>query len=357
MKRGPRPHWTIGRRELRSPCGQPPNTSPASARPIAFSETDEWTRKIATYFSDSCEYWDRVYASDTVKSQVYRNRMAVVMRWATLVAGPGAAAADVGTGAGHFAVALAKRGVRVAAIDASEAMLARTAQNASSAGVADLVIPMTSDAERIDLASATCDVVAAIGLLSWVRQPDLALAEMVRITKPGGHVIVTMDNTLSLARGLDPGWHPSARGLIHGIRGLVDRRSAEAPPIQWPAAMTFNDFDRLLRGAGLDPLEFEDIGFGPFTFLGRNVLSNKVGLRVDLLLQRLAHRNVPLLQHAAIFHVALAVKPPEEGAASAHTRGVSNLSASSLRPHAATAPSRSTQGYPPSPPIPCDDLG
>lgn len=284
-------------------------------------ETDEWTRKVATYFSDSSEYWDRVYSSHTVKAQVYRNRMAVVVGWATAAAGPGATAADVGTGAGHLAVALAGRGVRVAAIDASEAMIASVAQNAARVGVADLVVPMTSDAQRLELASATCDVVTAIGLLSWVKQPELAMAELVRIAKPGGHVIVTTDNALSLARGLDPGWHAPARRLIHGIRRLVAGHSVESAPVQWPAAMTLRDFGRLLRGAGLDPLEFKGVGFGPFTFLGRNVLPNKAGLRVDRLLQRLADRSLPLLRHAAVFHVALAVKPAEVGAASAQTMG------------------------------------
>jgi SAM-dependent methyltransferase len=199
-------------------------------------------------------------------------------------------------------------------------MLDRVAQNASRAGVADLVVPMTSDAQRLELASATCDVVVAIGLLPWVKQPELALSEMVRITKPGGHVIVTMDNALSLARGLDPGWHESTRAFIAKIRRFVTDHSEKVPPVQWPTAMRLSDFDRLLRAAGLDPLQFQGVGFGQFTFLGRNVLPNRVGLRVDRLLQRLADHNVPLLQHAAVFHVALAVKPSEEGATSTQTR-------------------------------------
>jgi len=284
--------------------------------PRDLQSPNEWTRKVATYFSDSSAYWDDVYSSHTVKAQVYRNRMAVVGQWATIV-GPGAAAADVGTGAGHFAVFLAERGVRVAAIDASEAMLARVAQNASRAGVADLVVPMTSDAQRLELASATCDLVVAIGLLSWVRHPELALAEMVRITKPGGHVIVTMDNALSLARWLDPGWHVSVRGLIYRIRRLVAGHPAEELPVRLPAPMTWSEFNRLLDTAGLEPLKFETVGFGPFTFLGRTILPNRIGLRVDRLLQRLADDNVPWLKRAAIFHVALAVKPTAHDAASA----------------------------------------
>jgi 2-polyprenyl-3-methyl-5-hydroxy-6-metoxy-1,4-benzoquinol methylase len=314
MKWAPPPPRLPGRQDLRSPLHQPPNVSAAPVRPTAAHQPDEWTREIASYFSDSSEYWDRVYSSHTVKAQVYRNRMAVVARWATLAAGPGATAADIGTGAGHLAVALAECGIRVAAIDASEAMLASVARNAARVGVADLVVTMTSDAQRLGLPSATCDVVTAIGLLSWVKQPELAMAELVRITKPGGHVIVTTDNALSLARGLDPGWHAPARRLIRGIRRLAAGHAVESPPVQWPAAMTLRDFGRLLRGAGLDPLEFKGVGFGPFTFLGRNVLPNKAGLRVDRLLQWLADHRVPPLRHAAVFHVALAVKPAEEGA-------------------------------------------
>jgi ubiquinone/menaquinone biosynthesis C-methylase UbiE len=277
---------------------------------------DEWTRRIATYFSDSSAFWDDVYSSRTVKAQVYRNRMAVVGQWATIV-GPGATAADVGTGAGHLAVFLAERGVRVAAIDASKAMLARVAQNASRAGVADLVVPMTSDAQQLDLASGTCDLVVAIGLLSWVKHPELALAEMVRITKPGGHIIVTMDNTLSLARWLDPGWHVSVRGLIHRFRRLIASHPVEELPVQLPAPMKWSEFNRLLDTAGLEPLKFEAVGFGPFTFLGRTVLPNRIGLQVDRLLQRFAEGKMRWLKRAAIFHIALAVKPTARDAVSA----------------------------------------
>ena len=317
MKQASRPHWIPGDRESRAPYCRPSNVPAALARPTGTREADEWARRVDSYFSDSSEYWDRVYSSHTVKAQVYRSRMAAVVRWATMFAGPGATAADVGTGAGHLAVALAERGFRVAAIDASEAMLAQVAQNASRAGVGDFVVPMTSDAQRLDVASATQDVVVAVGLLPWVEQPEIALGELVRLTKPGGHVIVTMDNVRSLARGLDPGWHPRARRFIARVRRLVGRHSALPPPVQWPAATTFGDFDRLLRAAGLDPIEFAGVGFGPFTFLGRSVLPSSIGLRVDRLLQRLADHNLPLLRRAALFHIALTVKAGEEGATSA----------------------------------------
>lgn len=267
-----------------------------------------------TYFSDSSTYWNRVYDSRTVKGQVYRHRMDVVLRWATTVAGPGAVAADIGTGAGHLAVALAGRGLRVAAIDASQPMLAQVIENAARAGVADRIVPIGSDADRLELASATCDVSVAIGLLPWVARPERAMREIARITKPGGYVIVTMDNVRSLARGLDPGWHASARSVIDAIRRRIAPSSEEAPSACWPAMARLGEVDQLLRSAGLLPLRFTGVGFGPFTFLGRNLLPNRIGLQVERLLQWLADHQAPLLRRAAVFHIALAHKPIQRAA-------------------------------------------
>ncbi|MEP6695643.1 MAG: class I SAM-dependent methyltransferase [Pseudonocardiales bacterium] len=223
-------------------------------------------------------------------------------------------AADVGSGAGHLTVALAQLGRDVVAVDAAESMLEQVLSNAAQAGVAARVRPVTSQAQELGLASATCAAVIAIGLLPWVEQPALAVAEMARITKPGGHVIVTMDNTWSVARGLDPVWHASVRRLITTCRRLLARRMSERPPSLWPASANRGDLDRLLRAAGLIPLEFTGIGFGPFTFLGRAVVPNNVGLRLDSRLQRLAERRLPSLAHAAVFTICLAVKPAEETA-------------------------------------------
>ncbi len=269
---------------------------------------EEWTRKVAAYFSDSSEYWNDVYSSRTVKAQVYRNRMALVGQWAK-IAGPRATVADVGTGAGHFAVLLAARGAQVVALDASEAMLTHVAQNALRSGVADLIRPVISDARQLEVDSETCDLVVAIGLLSWVEDPKVALAEMARVTKPGGHVIVTMDNELSLARWLDPGWHVSVRRLIYRIKRYIATDPAEVLPVQLPAPMKRRELISLLHSVGLEPLKIGGVGFGPLSLLGRSVLPNSLGLWIDRVLQRLADGNIAWLKNAANFHVVLAVKP------------------------------------------------
>lgn len=269
------------------------------------SSRSTWVTK---YFSHSGTYWHDVYSRHDVKGQVYRNRHSVALDWALSVADGEAAVADVGTGAGHLALALAHQGLAVTAIDASETMINQVASNVARASLDHLVSTMLSDAHQLKLPSSTFDVVTAIGLLPWV-EPGLALAEMARITKPGGHVIATMDNSLSLSRWLDPGWHSTVRRLKEETRRRIARRSSARSPVPYPTAMTSKDFDRLLRTAGLKSIAYRGVGFGPFTFLDRAVVPNSLGLGIDQRLQGLADRNLPPFRSIAVFHVVLAMKP------------------------------------------------
>jgi ubiquinone/menaquinone biosynthesis C-methylase UbiE len=272
------------------------------------------TRWVSSYFSNIADYWDDVYSRHDVKAQVYRNRQAVAVAWAESVASEGDVIADVGTGAGHLATALALHGFRVTAIDSSEAMLEQVASNAGRASVAHLVTPVSSDAQQLKVPSATFDVVTAIGLLPWVEAPEIAVAELARITRPGRHVIATMDNARSLSRWLDPGWHSSVRRLKAAIRRRFPRLRPNRKPVPFPVATTARDFDQLLRNGGLIPTAYRGIGFGPFTFLSRTAIPNTLGLWIDRTLQHLADRNVPGLRHSGVFHVVLAQKPdsPED---------------------------------------------
>jgi ubiquinone/menaquinone biosynthesis C-methylase UbiE len=272
------------------------------------------TRWVSNYFSNIADYWDDVYSRHDVKAQVYRNRQATAVAWAESVASKGDVVADVGTGAGHLATALALQGFRVTAIDTSEAMLEQVTSNAARASVTHLVTPVVSDAQQLKVPSGTCDVVIAIGLLPWVEEPEIAVAELARIVRSGGHVIATMDNARSLSRWLDPAWHSSVRRLKADMRRRFPRLRPNRRPVPFPAATTTRDFDQLLRNGGLIPTAYRGVGFGPFTLLSRTAIPNRLGLCIDRTLQYLADRNLPGLRHSAVFHVVLARKPdlPEE---------------------------------------------
>jgi demethylmenaquinone methyltransferase/2-methoxy-6-polyprenyl-1,4-benzoquinol methylase len=103
----------------------------------------------------------------------------------------GARVLDVGTGAGRVAFALARHGHEVAGIDRSASMLEGARQTARELGLdvpfvqADAVALPFPDAS-FDDAIFACNGLGHLGLDGKVR----ALAEMARVTRPGGRVLV-----------------------------------------------------------------------------------------------------------------------------------------------------------------------
>lgn len=132
---------------------------------------------------------------------------------------------DVATGTARLPLTLFRhldyKG-RVVGLDSSRGMLeAATAKTVFFAESLDLV---ENDAQHLPLASGSCDAVTCIEALEFMPAVRPAVAEMVRVLKPGGALVITN------RRGLDRWWFPG--------RG----RSAA-------------QFEALLRGCGLGDIQ------------------------------------------------------------------------------------------------------
>ena len=265
---------------------------------------------VKSYFTESSGYWNRVYGADTVKAQVYRRRQSRILQWIDKLPDPSSSVADIGAGAGHLGVALAMRGFDVVAIDSSEAMLQRTAQNAALADVSDRVRILASDAEDLQLPAESVDIAVAVGLIPWVERPARAIAEMVRVVKPGGHIILTMDNSYAAVRFLDPGWHSRPTSMVRAIRSALHRNGGhEQSQSPWPTSHTWRQVEEILRASHLTLIDRAGIGFGPFMFLGRHVVTATLGRRLERRLQSLCDGRITPLRGASLYHVVLTQKP------------------------------------------------
>jgi SAM-dependent methyltransferase len=98
---------------------------------------------------------------------------------------------DVGCGTGDDVLALAQRvgaAGRAVGVDASATMIAEAERRTAEAGVAAECMQM--DAQHLTFPDAIFDGVRAERLLQHVPDPAAALAEIVRVAKPGARIVI-----------------------------------------------------------------------------------------------------------------------------------------------------------------------
>jgi hypothetical protein len=80
----------------------------------------------------------------------------------------------------------------------------------------------------------------------------------------------------------------------------------KAPERQGSLGDSINEFDQLIRKAGLEPVASSTFGFGPFTLFRRKLLPKRLALLVDSWLQRLADKGAPGLRSVGAQYFVLA---------------------------------------------------
>jgi ubiquinone/menaquinone biosynthesis C-methylase UbiE len=92
---------------------------------------------------------------------------------------------DVGAGTGAFAFAIAARAREVIAVERDEEMAERA--RADAPANVDVIV---GDGEHLQLDSFSFDVSATLRTLHHTPRPELLVAELVRVTRPGGIIFV-----------------------------------------------------------------------------------------------------------------------------------------------------------------------
>ena len=165
----------------------------------------------------------------------------------------GGEALEVGIGTG-LALPLYDGRVRVTGIDYSDEMLARARKKVADEGLTHVVALHQMDARALGFPDATFDTVVAMFLVSVVPDPEQVVAEMARVCKPGGEVVIVnhfATDTGPLARierafsrfENTLGWHSDfPKGRVLGDARLQLVEDTPMPPA---GLFTFLRFQRL----------------------------------------------------------------------------------------------------------------
>jgi 2-polyprenyl-3-methyl-5-hydroxy-6-metoxy-1,4-benzoquinol methylase len=267
--------------------------------------------EVNAYFHAHSSYWKDIYAGSGVQAEIYRDRQSASLAWIDgLALAPGSRVLEIGCGAGFLSVALANRGLRVHAIDSAEAMVELARRHAQDSGTAGLLSVEIGDVYALPFEDDAFDLVVTLGVVPWLARPELAIAEMARVTAPGGHVILSADNRSRLIYLLDPWKNPALAPFRGSVRGLLERIGL----LRGSRARTQDNLydcrfiDETLARAGLIKSMGMTLGFGPFTFMNQRILSNSLARALHRRLQHLADRNVPAFRSSGSQYIVLAGK-------------------------------------------------
>lgn len=159
----------------------------------------------------------------------------------------GGSVLEVGVGTGlslpHYGADL-----RVTGIDFSTEMLAKAETRVAEMGLANVAGLRQMDARDLDFPDASFDTVAAMHVLSVVPEPQKVMAEIARVLKPGGEVVISnhFKSTQCVLASLEKisapfanvlGWHSDFEiGTILGEETLSLKEQESLPPF---GMMTF----------------------------------------------------------------------------------------------------------------------
>jgi ubiquinone/menaquinone biosynthesis C-methylase UbiE/DNA-binding transcriptional ArsR family regulator len=135
--------------------------------------------KSQEFFTSSAGQWDRV------REEMFGDRFHLAALAA--LASPDAVFGDLGCGTGQVSAALAPFVARVVAVDSSDAMLQAARRRVQGLQNVDL---RRGDIEALPIDDERLDAATVMLVLHHVAEPGRALADVARVLKPGGRLVL-----------------------------------------------------------------------------------------------------------------------------------------------------------------------
>src|SRR5262249_25368403 len=157
-----------------------------------------------------------IYRCPTLYATIYRERLHAALRCVDTLGLVGSAV-DIGCGPGLGTRSLAQRGFRVLGVGASARMVGRTPGRARARRPRSAVRGVVCDVRSLPLPNDAFELALVVGVSEWLAALERPLAEIARVLRSGGALVLTADNSWSLARLIDPLHHPL---VVPGKRAL-----------------------------------------------------------------------------------------------------------------------------------------
>jgi ubiquinone/menaquinone biosynthesis C-methylase UbiE len=264
---------------------------------------DREQKLVDERFNAESAFWRDAYRRRDVFGLTLRMRQHITLDYVEELSLPKSARTlEIGCGAGFMAVALARRGFAVEAVDHAPVMVELTQRHAKQKGLDDRINTTIEDVHKLTFEDCSFDLIIALGVIAWLHDLKKALVEISRVLIPGGHFVLSLDNPYRA--WIDPPL------LLQGIVKHELERDGLRNPLNGAHAHFYSikEFKQYLHDADLTVTKNTNIGFGPFTLFNHSIFSDRIGIKIHQKLQQCADSGYPVLRMLGSQYVVLAVK-------------------------------------------------
>ena len=278
------------------------------------SQNHHQQKLVDEFFDTSATFWRDTYKEKGISGIIYQRRQATALSYIDGLSLPRTAhVLEIGCGAGFMTAALVRRGFFVEGIDHAQTMVDLTLENARQRGIVNRIKVCTGDVHELSYEDKTFDLIIALGVIPWLHNSKKALIEIKRVTKPGGYIVLTMDNASRVTTLFDPKTFPPFSWIRSFVRRKLEQAKLLSPYTPWPNAPPYNqhtpqEFKKNLCEAGLTIIKSTSVGFGPFTFFGHRLFSDMSGIKIHQKLQEYADSGYPFFRSAGSHYIVLATR-------------------------------------------------
>jgi 2-polyprenyl-3-methyl-5-hydroxy-6-metoxy-1,4-benzoquinol methylase len=262
---------------------------------------------VDEHFDAESTFWRDTYQRNDALGSINRQRQAAALRYVDELSLPKTARVlEIGCGAGFLAIALARRGFAVEAVDHAPAMVELTRKHAKETGMDSLIQTAIEDVHQLSFEDESFDLIIALGVINWLHDLKKALAEITRVLKPSGYAVLNSARAHAL---LNPLAIPQFESILERGKRELDRAVTHNPGNIAPSHMYLpKEINQYLYDASLTIIKSTNVGFGPFRILNHDMFPYQVGVRIQQKLQQYADRGYPILRSAGGQYIVLARK-------------------------------------------------
>lgn len=228
--------------------------------------------------ADAAGRWNTLYATETerLEDENFRLRRDIAVSRILSIVTPESQVLDLGCGTAPILSELRRQGVKVLGLDYSADMLEHARTRLRSQGLDETDLEQ-GDCRTTPYPGASFDVVACLGVISYLENYDPVLDEIERLLKPGGTVLISFRNCHNPLLS-DP--------LALGKRILRTLLIPLLGPRPEPAFEIGRFLDHRvvcekMESRGFRYVEFFGIGFGPFRLAGKTLFSERQSIRIS----------------------------------------------------------------------------